>query len=186
MNKAVLFKRWIKGLGHSRGFGVQSPFAYHFVVNVVCEKSHYYGYSDIEKKHPSQSVSVRKLGRLLLRLANYGQPSKVYLSSTLSNIDIFRDYLVAGSRKLSFVEKPITADMIVLSNQDNYILNDVEKKQADNTLLFVADIYSDKSSKKFWESLVDSQNISVSFDVFRAGIAFFSKQYHKRNYLINY
>ncbi|MDE5935472.1 MAG: hypothetical protein K2G95_06855 [Muribaculaceae bacterium] len=39
---------WLKRLRSSRGFGIHSPFAYDFVVNVLRERCLYYAYSNIE------------------------------------------------------------------------------------------------------------------------------------------
>ena len=66
-----LFRRWLEGLGHSRGFGIQSPFAYSFVTSIIGERWPYYAYEDLKNAYPNVKGNKRKQCRLLLRLANY-------------------------------------------------------------------------------------------------------------------
>ncbi|MCH5216020.1 MAG: hypothetical protein J1F10_03685 [Muribaculaceae bacterium] len=53
-----------------RGFGVHSPFAFQYIMNVWSEKYHYYAYSEIENKYH----------RLIFRTINYLRPSRIALS----------------------------------------------------------------------------------------------------------
>ena len=42
---------YLSRIGKSRGFGIQSPWAYSFVKDVISEKLPYYAYSDIENQY---------------------------------------------------------------------------------------------------------------------------------------
>lgn len=72
----------------SRGFGVHSPFAFHFILRVLREKSPYYCYPQLmarrrsaialmasERKH-GQAMSVKCM-KMLLRLSAWFRPSRV-------------------------------------------------------------------------------------------------------------
>ena len=59
---------WIKRQRSSRGFGIHSPFAYNFVMNVLREKYPYYAYDEI--KDPEH--------RLIYRIALSLNPSEVH------------------------------------------------------------------------------------------------------------
>lgn len=72
------------------GFGIHSPFAYDFVVNVLREKNHYYAYDIIRNKHQ------RLLYRIVLRLA----PSEVIAPSLPA--EIFNCLPVDRGRKQYF------------------------------------------------------------------------------------
>lgn len=62
----------------SRGFGVHSPFAYHFIKRVIKEQCGYYAYSDIDAAVKKSGMS-RKTARLLFRVANYFNPSSILI-----------------------------------------------------------------------------------------------------------
>lgn len=68
---------WLARVGHCRGFGVQSPWAYMIVRYVINEHYPYYAYEPLAKAYPCADMSKRKLRELCLRLANYAQPNKV-------------------------------------------------------------------------------------------------------------
>jgi len=62
---------------HRRGFGVQSPWSFNFVRNVLRQKYPYYAYgylSELRKIMNAKKVVTRKQGELLFRLANYHKP----------------------------------------------------------------------------------------------------------------
>ena len=45
---------------HRYGFGIQSPWAYSLVRNVLFESLRYYAYDDLKAKHPQSSRKERK------------------------------------------------------------------------------------------------------------------------------
>ena len=73
----------------SKGFGIHSPFAFHFVLNVLREKSAYYAYADIserrnEARRMKRLLKVRKprmisekSARMMFRIANYFNPKMI-------------------------------------------------------------------------------------------------------------
>lgn len=84
----------MKGLGmyltsfnryrRSKGFGVHSPFAYNFIVNVLRERLHYYSYNRIDGvAREDGSISVQD-ARRLFRTVNYFNPSRVIITADCS------------------------------------------------------------------------------------------------------
>jgi hypothetical protein len=61
---------------HSMGFGIQSPWAYSFVKDVIGEKSSYYGYDRIDREY--QSKRERRRQKLYLRLRNRYPNCRIY------------------------------------------------------------------------------------------------------------
>lgn len=67
----------------SKGFGIHSPFAFKFVLNVLREHHAYYAYSDIAvlrekaKKVSHLQPLSQKEAQLLFRIANYFNPEEV-------------------------------------------------------------------------------------------------------------
>ncbi|MCM1078910.1 MAG: hypothetical protein NC344_05350 [Bacteroidales bacterium] len=66
-------KEYISRIGKSRGFGIQSPWAYRFVTEVIGERWPYYAYKDIDRKYPTGKE--RKYRKLLLRISNFVYPA---------------------------------------------------------------------------------------------------------------
>ena len=76
-------------LHRSHGHGIHSPFAFKFVLQVLCEHSCYYAYEDIRKLRRRTETAQRKAGgklpkivsedtaRMLFRLVNYYNPQKI-------------------------------------------------------------------------------------------------------------
>lgn len=69
------FKEFISRVGKARGFGIQSPWAYRFVTEVVGEKSPYYYYEEIDRLFPN--AKERKFQKLIYRIRNFTYPSEV-------------------------------------------------------------------------------------------------------------
>ncbi len=65
---------YLSRIGKSRGFGIQSPWAYSMVVDVIMESLPYYAYEEIDRRYTS--TWERKREKLYLRLRNYqnGKP----------------------------------------------------------------------------------------------------------------
>ncbi len=60
---------YISRIGKARGFGIQSPWAYSFVTDVLMERLPYYGYERIDREYATEYE--RKREKLLHRLRNY-------------------------------------------------------------------------------------------------------------------
>ena len=88
---------WAWRCRHSRGFGVQSPWAYSFIRYVVNEHYPYYAYKQLESKVKAVSGPERRLCQLYFRMANYLQPRSVVDFG--SPFEPFRAYVSAGCRR---------------------------------------------------------------------------------------
>ena len=69
-------------------------------------------------------------------------------------------------------------------NADPGLLEMFIGKATERTLVVMEDIYG--SNKKSWKTLLDNDNVRVSFDLYYAGIATFDKTRYKTNYKINF
>ena len=70
---------YLSRVGKSRGFGIQSPWAYRFVTEVIGETLPYYGYADIEKQYASRQE--RRFWKLVLRVRNFAYPHECIVTS---------------------------------------------------------------------------------------------------------
>lgn len=68
-------KEFLKRVGKAKGFGIQSPWAFRFVTEVVAERWRYYAYEDIEKQFPKRYE--QKYQKLLFRIRNFVYPDKL-------------------------------------------------------------------------------------------------------------
>ena len=60
---------YLKRIGKARGFGIQSPWAYRVVTEVIGEKMPYYCYEDIDRVYKKRSE--RKFRKLVFRIRNF-------------------------------------------------------------------------------------------------------------------
>lgn len=68
---------YISRIGKSRGFGIQSPWAYSFVTEVIGERLPYYAYADIDRRCSTRRQ--RKQQRLYHRIRNFVYPHHVHV-----------------------------------------------------------------------------------------------------------
>ena len=193
---------WIRRMRYSRGFGVQSPWAYRFIRYVVNEHYPYYEYTHLNKEVYGINKFARKLCRLYFRIANYCQPKLVvdYGSSTTA----YRTYFRAGCHschvvRLSADEKGMDklddllaqnakVDVARISLKGDY--RDVVDKLMDHvdrkSLLIIQRIKKNKSTVDYWRELVDDERTGVTFDLYYCGIIFFDNKKFKRNYIVHF
>ena len=163
---------WLRRIGHTRGFGIQSPTDYWLVRYVINEHWPYYQYEVLGQ---DDDWLTKKLGRLCFRLANWLQPSVVESSS-------YRDYLQAGCRKTVFGE---SAELVVMPLEGDchdrlsYIYNKVSPR----SVLVVTGI---GKARNMWREIVDDERTGITFDLYYCGIVMFDKKRDKRNYIVNF
>ena len=196
--------RWLRRCGCSRGFGVQSPSAYAFIRYVINEHYPYYAYQELKERLVHLDRRQHKLGRLLLRLANFWQPE-----ISICNDSLFEDYLRAGCRKVKWVEleHPIQTDYLLL--KDNLLLNEAWGKKRmmvinlekmgmkevrtqvlplcdDQTMLvLLGNLYREKRGEE-WLHLQESDYCGITYDLYSLGIIFFDKKKFKQHYRMNF
>lgn len=76
-DRPVTIKEYISRVGKSRGFGIQSPWAYRFVTEVIGERWPYYAYEEIDRRYHTKRE--RKYQKLLLRISNSVYPASMEL-----------------------------------------------------------------------------------------------------------
>ena len=79
---------YLSRIGKSRGFGIQSPWAYSFVKDVISEKLPYYAYSDIENQY--LDTREQKKHKLYFRVRNFlhGAPLRIVSMKQYATEDI--------------------------------------------------------------------------------------------------
>ena len=75
---------YLRRIGKARGFGIQSPWAFRFVTEVIGEKWPYYAYEDIDRMYTTRRE--RRYRKLMLRVRNDIYPNKL-VERDISEID---------------------------------------------------------------------------------------------------
>lgn len=201
MNPIKRYIIWLRRMSHSRGFGVQSPSAYRFIRYVISEHYPYYAYADLRKKYPALDWLTRRRMELYFRLANFCRTELLLDYSADSSL--LSDYVVHGCRmtRVRNVVSQQSSDGVVANLLGGVpirfvrlcpvagaeaFLEEVLAKPASALVLVVEDICTDDVAQRMWQRLVNSQKVSVSYDLYYCGIAFFDTDRHKTNYIVNF
>ena len=87
---------YLRRIGKARGFGIQSPWAFRFVTEVIGERWPYYAYEDIDRMYTTRRE--RRYRKLMLRVRNDIYPNKL-VERDISEIDdgvIANDAVLCG------------------------------------------------------------------------------------------
>ena len=208
MSRLKMMAVWLSRINHCRGFGVQSPSAYAFIRYVVNEHYPYYAYEDLRKQHADVSGVRLKLCRLYLRLANYaqaaqwlwcGEPGSAERSYVNSGCSHTRQSVADADSALPTPDaaQPTVA-VIPLSSPDatrrtlaqHFVETADEARRLSETshsktMLVVEGIGHDAPAADIWRQLTADSRVSVTFDLYYCGIAFFDSRY-KQDYIVNF
>ena len=187
---------WLRRSRHSRGFGVQSPWAYRFIRYVVNEHYPYYAYDDLSRLYEGYPKQTQKLCRLYFRIANFWQAEQALDYSAASETDVIRLYgtfMKRGCNKLEVVLVRHAADfssvrLMRLSVEGDYrqVFEKAVSLANASTMIIVEQIKRDNESRTFWKSIVDDVRCITTFDLYYCGIIFFDKKRYKENYVVNF
>ena len=187
---------WLRRSRHSRGFGVQSPWAYRFIRYVVNEHYPYYAYDDLSRLYEGYPKQIQKLCRLYFRIANFWQAEQALDYSAASETDVIRLYgtfMKRGCNKLEVVPVRHAGDfssvrLMRLSVEGDYrqVFEKAVSLANASTMIIVEQIKRDKESRTFWKLIVDDPRCITTFDLYYCGIIFFDKKRYKENYVVNF
>ena len=192
--KVQRYLHWLRRIKYCRGFGVQSPSAYRFIRYVINEHYPYYAYDELRKELPRLDSLTRKRMELYFRVANFRQAS-LWLDFCERN-DVIATYVGRGChatqvRRITDLRQ-ITADdrievlRICPTAGCEALLEAALQKTDDHTLFIIEDIGYNDTAKRLWQTLLESDITSVSYDLYYLGIAFFDRKRYKANYVVNF
>lgn len=192
--KVQRYLHWLRRIKYCRGFGVQSPSAYRFIRYVINEHYPYYAYDELRKELPRLDSLTRKRMELYFRVANFRQAS-LWLDFCERN-DVIATYVGRGChatqvRRITDLRQ-ITADdrievlrICPIAGCES-VLAAALKQADDHTLFIIEDIGYNDTAKRMWQTLLESDITSVSYDLYYLGIAFFDRKRYKANYVVNF
>lgn len=207
MNRLTRIMVWLRRIGCCRGFGVQSPSAYAFIRYVVNEHYPYYAYADLSVKWGEVRGVRLKLCRLYFRLANFSQADSWLWTGTPPEAE--HDYIGNGCRRSAVTRW--TADggsadsssrggalvAVVALAADASVRHEAARRfmalaaeaattpGGERSMVVVEGIGHDAVAKAVWQELTADHRVSVSFDLYYCGIAFFDKRF-RQEYTVNF
>lgn len=172
---------------HRLGFGIQSPWAYDLVTNVLFAHTHYYAFDSLKHRYPRHA----KAGEQLFRLTNLLKPSAVAIigNSGTTQAEAFRSYLQATSKSLQIdfaaATPSQTFDMLLILDPQQFNFSEwaSSKAMTESTCIVMEDI--SKSGKALWQAILQHHMVTATFDIgSHRGIAFFDQKKTKMNYKV--
>ena len=202
-------KEWIYRLRHNRGFGVQSPAAFHIVTHVLREGRHpYYLYPEINALARYTGESPKHCRRLF-RLVNALRPRNIFILD--SRCSAAACSVAAASNKVPctmssendsqatkrFIEKHTncrttkedissiysTLGVLYIGNTPHYAQAVEEAiKHCDRHSAIIIEGIKSRERRRWWRELVASGSTVVTMDFHRWGVLFFDTEYRKQHY----
>lgn len=195
------FVVWLRRVRYSRGFGVQSPWAYRFIRYVVNEHYPYYKYEHLAEQVYGIDKTTRKLCKFYFRLANYQQTHTFVDCYPTSSC--YKIYVDAGCQKANYhriTEATSEEELIRLfSNIGEYsmlrvplvanyctVVDKALDHLPSSSVLIIENIKRDKETQKYWSELISDSRTGVSFDLYYCGVLFLNNDMVKQSYIVNF
>jgi len=185
---------WLGRIRRCKGFGVQSPWAYSLVCDVINAHDTRADYERLSLRFGHLSHIERKLYKLYLRLAERIKPD---IAANVSNDDeAFRAYINAGCPTTEFVtiaslhkdgeERRCAFIRLVPSESLFRQIGEISKAAQDGWTVIVEDIHGCANTRQAWSKIVKELPQTVTFDLYYCGLIFFDSKRYKQNYIINF
>ena len=195
------FVVWLRRARYSRGFGVQSPWAYRFIRYVVNEHYPYYKYEHLAEQVYGIDKTTRKLCKFYFRLANY-QQAHTFVDCYPSS-SCYKIYVDAGCQKANYhrITEAISEDELIrlFSNIGEYSMVRVSlvanyrtvvdmalDHLPSSSVLIIENIKRDKETQKYWSELILDSRTGVSFDLYYCGVLFLNNDMVKQSYILEF
>ncbi len=202
---SLLFKRvvvWLVRFRHRKGYGVQSPFAYNFICDVVNNTELYYAYTELKAerlKFPEVQIrNTEKIDKLLFRLANFVQPSVAVIP--IENTCVMKRYIKAGCQMAEchaygnmeifsrMLDIPRHVGMVYLSSDAASIsvLRQHLPSLAQNAIVIIENIHGNRLFSENWKELKNVLNNVMTFDLYDVGLILLRKNIPTQHYMVNF
>ena len=180
---------------HNRGYGVQSPYAFHFVTAVVAEKHAFYAYSTINKAAAKCGYKAAR-ARLLFRVANYARSHSIIMCEpceaasqalTLARPSAQTTLIDASAHNISAAlgnGQPL--GLLYVGASKNYapVVEQALGHASSSSIIIVEGIHSSREKRNWWQRVKQNPAVAVTFDLYSMGILFFDKNYRKQHYTL--
>lgn len=176
---------WLSRIGHCRGFGIQSPTDYSFVCHIVNGKDG----DGLAQTYPNLDRVQRRLCGLYYRIAAYMKPQVVV--DGLPNSEARRNCIHQGCPSASIVGVLPENGMIDFLCFDAANIGDVDYDKAiglmgEGAILVVDGIKCGRKGRQGWKRIKSDDRITITFDLYYAGIAVKDSKRYKQDYIVNF
>ena len=194
---------YISRIFRRRGFGVQSPFAFHLITQVIYQRTPYYAYEPLrrqekqlapEKDNHWLSEPLR-LKRLLFRLANEVKADTIVDVGVLAASSLYlkaarlhADYIAATSLDELFLEAHRPIDFLYLHHYRHPdVMEDAFRvcapRATRRSLFVVRGIGRSRAMKQLWTRLQSDPRVGITFSLPDVGLLFFDTTRFKQHYV---
>ncbi|SFG57985.1 hypothetical protein [Prevotella sp. KH2C16] len=177
----------------SRGFGVQSPFAYRFIREVVRGTVSEENGLRLRRLYPQGEKKWFRQAALYERLSRYQGPCQWGICPFQG--EIYEDAVLMGCPKATVVdcihgyelELVAQSKVVVMDLEENWwrVYEAFADHAAANSVLVVEDIHYSRETLKAWRKIIADSRSGVSFDLYDCGIVFFDRKKYKRSYRVS-
>lgn len=196
----------VSRLWNSCGFGIQSPFAFDLLTQVIRQSTPYYKYKELieEEKRigplKGRDWSNEPLGQkqLLFRLVNYCQPHTILdvgLSAAsslyLRAAKVGADYWAASDLSELFLENNVVIDFLYLHDYHRpdfvrEVFDICATRTSERSLFVVEGIGYSKEMRECWKYFLQDKRVGITFDLYDVGLLFFDTSKTKQHYIAYY
>lgn len=166
--------RWPRALG----FGIQSPWAYHFVTQVINDRADYKAYRVLQEAMPADTSASLQLARLLFRFACAETPNHWLIRTP--HATLYGRYIQAGyppskllSRELGDGEDAsLVPDVYLVHLEEDWkscFLRFIAQPR-NGTFFIVEGISLNRDCRRIWKEMVARCRHYLTFDLFDCGI----------------
>lgn len=179
------FLSYLSRMPRTYGFGVQSPFAYRFVRQVVKGHSHLSLPVALSNSLSSLPRRNQRVYRLFLRFAGFIHSDRCFLAPVPADEPLKQALRVVGCEPVTDLSllPAVSFSIISSSFHDADCLLD---RMNPNGMLVINGIRDNREAFRYWKRLVSDRRVFVSFDLFDVGVLFFDSKMYKRTYCCNY
>lgn len=181
------------------GFGIQSPWAYSLVTNVLFDKSKYYAFDELKDLDSKNA----KNNEQIFRIINAIKPCEIIIlhdSNNINNAETTKKYIERASKTIRIELIETKNNNIVDTFTNNYpfhrifsmiyVMTSIHSTSLlpwltyghinDKSIIIIEDIKI--KNKTLWTQILNEQKATATFDLGKRGIAFFDSKRVKQNY----
>ena len=170
----ALLCRWPRAFG----FGIQSPWAYHFVTQVVNDRTVYKAYRVLQNAMPADSSASLRLARLFFRFAR--AESLTHWCIRAPHAALYGRYIQAGYPPSKLLSGELGDGEDASLVPDVYLVNLEEDWKScflrfiaqprNGTFFIVEGISLNRHCRRIWKEMVTRCRQFITFDLFDCGI----------------
>lgn len=184
---------WLKRFRKRKGYGVHSPFAFHYITELIYDKHKYEAYRTVKAAALRRDTN-RKSGRLLYRIARKVQPRQILFHGDQTSRSLM--YLRLGWPDAVVLEELEAAnatnalDMAFFNIESPLRMEEsvmmAMRYASEQSQFIIHGIHSSKQALAAWKRLVKNPLSGITFDLWDLGIILFDKSYIKQDYIVNF